>query len=468
MKRIQKFTSLILALSFSVAVQASFDRAMEFYHAEDYERAYSLFESYAAIGNGGAQFNIAVMHYKGQLQKSDAVKAYAWMALAGETTGEASHVKLSKAIYDKLPTDKKLLATNELDLLRAKYGNDAIASFIKPVLLDDEDCTNGVEKIHHVTAKYPRRRLNLGKMGIVELEYTIWKDGSVRDVQVISSDHKDFTMAAVNAVSQWKYKVPMAMGKPFTVYNNRLVTRFILKGAEGDTKKITDFLDGLKVKAEQGDPVYQYYYAENIAKVTTYAKNLKGFDYQDQDSNKWFYKAAQGGVVEAQYKIGRNQYYGKGCLENKEAGMRWLLKSASGGYAEAQYLMALEFLKDSDLVYHEDESVMWLESSAAKKFGPAQAKLAWLYATAKEERFYQPEKSSELLEQNIEGYYDDIFIYETKAASYAANGEYKKAVKYQEKAISEAEEFDRDLGVLNERLLAYKSGKAWRQSIHSL
>lgn len=468
MKGIQKIISFILALSFSVAVQASFDTAMELYQAGDYERAYSLFESYAAIGNSGAQFNIGVMYYKGQLVEKDWAKAYAWMALAGESGGSEQHIGLSKKLFAKFSEEKQIRATEELNTLKTKYGGDAISSFIKPILLEDEDCSYGVEKVHHVTAKYPKRRLERGDMGIVELEYTIWKDGSVRDVQATSSDHKDFTKAAVKAVLQWKYKTPLINGEPSIIYKHRLSTRFILNGAEGDAQKVTTFLDGLKVKAQEGNPVYQYHFAENIAKASTYARSLKGFDYQDKDSNEWFYKAAEGGILEAQYKIGRNQYYGQGCYENKEAGMRWLLKSASGGYAEAQYLMALEFLKDSDLVYHEDESVMWLEAAAANDFGPAQAKLAWLYATAKEERFYQPKKSVDLLQRDIEGYYDDVFIYETKAASYAANGKYKKAIKYQKKAISEAEDFDRDLGLLNERLLAYKSGKAWRQSIHSL
>lgn len=468
MKGIQKFISFILVLSFSVSVQASFDRAMELYKAGDYERAYSLFESYASIGNSGAQFNIAVMHYKGQFQEANLVKAYAWMALASETSGEAKSTELSKKIYEALPPEDKPLAIKELEILRDSYGDDAIASFIKPILLEDEDCHYGVEKIHHVTAKYPKRRLERREIGIVEVEYTIWKDGSVRDVQVISSDHKDFTKAAVKAVLQWKYKTPLINGNPSIIYKHRLSTRFILKNAEGDAKKVVKFLDSLKEKALDGDPVYQYHFAENVAKASTYAKSLKGFDYQDKDSNEWFYKAAQNGVVEAQYKIGRNQYYGQGCFENKEAGMRWLLKSASGGYAEAQYLMALEFLKDPELVYHEDESVMWLEEASAKGFGPARAKLAWIYATAEQDRFYKPQESRALIDSDIEGYYDDVFLLQTKAASFAAIGKYKKAVKYQKKAISEAENFGRDLVLLNERLSVYKSGKTWRQSIHSL
>ena len=51
---------------------------------------------------------------------------------------------------------------------------------------------------------------------------------------------------------------------------------------------------------------------------------------------KWFYKAAEQGHVEAQFRIGECYLHGFGAPENKEEAFRWLRKAAEKNHLEAQ------------------------------------------------------------------------------------------------------------------------------------
>ncbi len=75
--------------------------------------------------------------------------------------------------------------------------------------------TNGL-LTHKVTPEYPPLAKQAHIQGAVVLHAVIGKDGTVKNLQVISG-HPMLTSAAVNAVKQWKYKPYYLNGQPVEI-----------------------------------------------------------------------------------------------------------------------------------------------------------------------------------------------------------------------------------------------------------
>ena len=53
--------------------------------------------------------------------------------------------------------------------------------------------------------------------GTVVLEGMIGKDGVVQGLKVVSTDHADLAMAALDAVREWRYEPSQLNGEPVAV-----------------------------------------------------------------------------------------------------------------------------------------------------------------------------------------------------------------------------------------------------------
>lgn len=79
---------------------------------------------------------------------------------------------------------------------------------------DDVVGSGSLQRIEYVAPKFPASARNRGISGWVELEYTVRTDGSTGDIVVTnSSPRRTFDNAAINAVSQWRYKPVIRGGK---------------------------------------------------------------------------------------------------------------------------------------------------------------------------------------------------------------------------------------------------------------
>jgi TonB family protein len=73
---------------------------------------------------------------------------------------------------------------------------------------------NSLQRLEYVAPKFPASTRNRNMSGWVELEFTVKPDGSTGDIVVTnSSPRKTFDAAAVNAVSEWRYKPVLRDGK---------------------------------------------------------------------------------------------------------------------------------------------------------------------------------------------------------------------------------------------------------------
>ena len=81
--------------------------------------------------------------------------------------------------------------------------------------------------LHEVLPVYPKEALENKVEGRVPLRYVVNVNGSVSDVKVLKSsgtiDRKDFQQAAIDAVSQFRYKPAEHNGKPVAVWIIRMI-----------------------------------------------------------------------------------------------------------------------------------------------------------------------------------------------------------------------------------------------------
>jgi protein TonB len=81
-----------------------------------------------------------------------------------------------------------------------------------------------------VAPVYPRRALQRGLEGHVIVEFTVTRQGTVKDVVVVESTSSVFDRAAVQAASKFKYKPRVVNGEPIEVPGVRNKITFKLEG----------------------------------------------------------------------------------------------------------------------------------------------------------------------------------------------------------------------------------------------
>jgi len=89
----------------------------------------------------------------------------------------------------------------------------------------------------------------------------------------------------------------------------------------------------------------------------------------------------------------------------------------------------------------------------------------WMLIKSPNEEVADPNLALEVMaELSDKNYSDDITRFEIKAAAYAALGNFKKAISYQEDAIDEAEDLSADTTELKVNMALYKKKKLWFKS----
>lgn len=107
------------------------------------------------------------------------------------------------------PTD----AAVEISDVSATVDNSAISGFSLGMGTADGEYLPIVK----VAPIYPRRALQRGMEGYVIVEFTVTRQGTVKDVVVVESTSSVFERAAIEAASKFKYKPRVVNGEPIEV-----------------------------------------------------------------------------------------------------------------------------------------------------------------------------------------------------------------------------------------------------------
>src|SRR5437899_6890215 len=122
-----------------------------------------------------------------------------------------------------------------------------------------------------------------------------------------------------------------------------------------------------KEKAEAGDAEAQYALALMYDLGVDVPQNYA-------ESGKWYLKAANQGLAEAQFKLGVRYFeYGKKAKENYTSAFSWFFKAANQGIGEAQFNVGLMYQIGRGVPTNKVEAYKWYNIAAAQGFTKAAA-----------------------------------------------------------------------------------------------
>lgn len=447
--------SILLSLVIHSA-SAGFNEALDAYSKKDYPKAFKEFQSLAQIGESRSQLNLGVMYYLGQGVPKDINKAYAWIRIGSEN--DLQHLDNKgqlKGITQKISDMAK--AMKEYEHLSKKYSYQVLYNKLYPEILQQTDKNKSnftsATPISVKAPRYPRKALKLGLTGWVTTKFTLDPLGKPRDIRIVQEVPKQlFHYVAIKAIKKWRFKpVTDINGKPTWADNVRYTIEFKFNKQPVYNKW---YFNKAYSKAKTGDPIAQMQYA--------YLKqNVPSYDFTDDKSSvEWYLSPAVKGVPFAQYALGESLVYGVGCKEDKSKGIQWLTRAASNGVNEASQLLAKLSLS-SESKESQKTAIQFFKQSR-KKDPSNMIQFAWLFATTKYTDLREPDFAIELVESlNSKKYNDDITKAEILAAAYAAKGNFKKAISYQEDALEEAEDGGFFSDDIQSHLTSYKENKTW-------
>ena len=106
-----------------------------------------------------------------------------------------------------------------------------------------------------------------------------------------------------------------------------------------------------------------------------------GTEIDQEESFRWYQRAARQGRAEAQSELGSKYFQGSGVAQDPRQAMAWWEKAAQMGYARAQYNLGLLYFHGLDGLVEKDlqQAMQWFSQAAEKNHPNAQYSLGVMY-----------------------------------------------------------------------------------------
>jgi TonB family protein len=443
--------------------QADFFDAQKNYQDGNFAAAYKEYLTLAKFGHIKSQYNIAVMLTKGQGVKQDLIKAYAW-----SKTSDSDNNKLTNIIVEGLSETDLVAAKKLTDNYFNQFSQSSAKVLIGPTINttknDGNKNSNAIElvSIHKTPPIYPKALAMKRISGLVDLMFNVYPDGSAKDIQVVVElPANSFAKSAVKSIETYKYSfkkngIDTEISEPISV-----TTRISYKMAHSEptneldlTKKQQQLLKDMIDKANDGDINAQYSYAIVFETLL----RSEG-DIPAEKVNQWLFNVAQSGNTDAQYRLGKNIYYGKACEIEKQKGLDWIMHAAQMGNSDAEY-MAYQMLQNDKVINQSNQAPLyWLEQAANNGSKIAQLRLAKEIVTSSSPSDNQLKKASTYLKEYSKSSYKTIQWYQTNALLMDKLNKHSKALSSMKTAMRKAKKSDWDLTELLEQQAMIKKNK---------
>ncbi|WP_111641581.1 energy transducer TonB [Marinimicrobium alkaliphilum] len=440
-------------------VKASFDFGLHLYDQEDYAGAYREFRRAASHGHKEARYNLGVMYLQGQHVEQDWLQAYAWLSLA-YAEGDTQEVSpVHERIFDSFPEETQAEAQVVADAIQARYSEAAIVERLRPNPERLTGYTNFNRPIRHAAIEFPRRLARIGAEGWADVRFTIDEDGNTRDHYVIHATHEGFGRAAIDAVRGHLYE-PIKYGShPTAAYGASYRINFFMEGGGVADREVRRIITRERDRARGGDAGEKFSYAYLLSMISGWTQGeLRGVDFDDPYD--WFWRSASMGHGAAAYMLGSHMLN----FGDIEHGQLWLWRAAEQNLTDAEYTLGMEYLTGVRL----EQNValgQFLLRRAARSLPAAQIQYAWMLATHPDESFRNAELAEELLDRIERRYHDKQSYYQARAALAADTGDFRSAVRWQERALEDAKSLGIHTDTQQVRLQNYQNERPWRESL---
>ena len=98
-----------------------------------------------------------------------------------------------------------------------------------------------------------------------------------------------------------------------------------------------------------------------------------------EEAAKWFRKAAEQGEVDAQFHLGSAYSSGEGVTQDKKEAVKWFRKAAEQGHMIAQFFLGWTYQMGKNVTQDYKEAVKWYRMAAEQGYAKAQSHLGSIY-----------------------------------------------------------------------------------------
>jgi TPR repeat protein len=438
------FTALALAAG---AARADFNAALADYKAGHYDTARRQFTAMGELGDCSSQFNLGVMALHGQGGAKDIGTGLGWLEAAATNGCEEMVGGQVAALKGALsPKEEKTAA----DIV-ARFGHEALHAqgIVDPDLNCNEQSRAAVKEAPRPEYPASGNRRN----GLVIGELTIGVDGRPRDPEILfAAPDQAFAAAAVESWLHSRFTPATRSGTPVA---SRLQVRIPFTVAGGEALWSSAPYKDRRAAAEAGDPEAEY----QVGLAATADPSL-GMGAARGTQLVIF--AARDGNPGAQYWLGE-QLRSVAACHPQVSGAAWLKHAAAGGDPAAQLLLATDLLSASPTDSQVAEARKLIEQASSADSYYVRKHVVALLAASPLASLRDPATAQQVASKlSAGGFQSDPQMFEALAAAAAAGGDFGGAVSQQENAIRKARDLKWDTHAMEERLAAYKSGKAWQ------
>ena len=440
----------LLATLAATPLRADIKSATAAYDRGDRAAAYREFLSLAKLGNALAQYNAGVMLVNGEGMPRDVRGGYAWL-LCAQDHGNQDAGPLVQQIAKQV---KPEVTEKARECLRT-YGKDTVRAGLMPRVPEPLDATKQQRPVQSGTADvvFPDAAIELGKMGWVDVEYTVGADGRVKDIWLLEAVPGNlFAGSVIDSLRDRSFEPARVDGQAVAVMMGKR-WRFGFRGMDArDLDRINPYLQALGKRADAGEMLAAYTLYRIASGFSELAKRI--------DGTARGRAALNAGFGPALFLGGYCVLHGNSsCLAGStEEGLDWVYTVAQAGQVQAQVALGRLALAEGS-----EEGILraqrWLEpaalsgdSFAVKYYAAA---LVGSADPARRDARRARELIRPLLQQSL--FVNDPAVWQLAAAAYAGAADFPEAVKAQRTALQRARRFGWDLAPLERNLKAYES-----------
>ncbi|MCU4675710.1 energy transducer TonB [Catenovulum sp. 2E275] len=403
----------------------------------------------AAVGDEVAQYFIGQNYLTGNGVEINRLEAASWMYLAYVNSQRED---IQNSFLDAFtPMSDAFIAEIEVRVneLYKTYGRKVTLDKFSPQYLSDIECAKNLpKKLSRVDPYYPRRMVKQLKDGHVLAKFTVSKQGHVRDIEIDTYTDIKFVAPTLKALYQWRYSKGQ---RRYTGYTVSL--HYLIAGKKDYDRAISSLKKDVK-ELDNNNPTELYHFSRKLkvleqmfddkAKQTfsqwyQTEKNIQHSPFEYQEINRLLFQAAQKGSPHAQFDLAVNLQNGIGCKVDLPASKAWMQASAMHYYIPAQIHAAKSYLAINDL-NSQKLGLSLFRKSLKDKDELVKLHFTWHLATNPFQELQKPQEAIDILDNLSNKLIDKVRYYETYAAAYAALGNFKKAINYQNEALEQAQE----------------------------
>jgi TonB family protein len=424
---------------------------MSNYRAGKFAEARVEFLELAELGDGASQFNLGAMSLRGEGTDKDQGAGIGWLRASLENGHEGITEARLQESEAKLTEEQRRSLTEVL----ARYGRDALLERVLPrqELVNCDRVYRKPRSQRMALPDYPPGQSLAGQNGVVIIEFTVGIDGLARDPHVLASaPPKKFDDAAIRGLLRSRFTPAELDSKPVEG-RYAIRTRFVIDDGGGvlwNNEKI----DAIKQRADAGQPDAQF--VAGLLGVLDDSLKIPA-----ETAQELLLYSAQSGYPDAQYWIAGEVTRERYCRSDSQKNRPWLQQAARGKLIPAKIALAYELLADpapQPPAYFKELLRPVIDGDNGYALKHAAALLSGARFPELRDAALALQAAQKLDKLDADA---DPQVSEAIAAAHAANGDFKRAARFQQRALKTAAELKWNTQRMQERLTDYTNNKTW-------